>query len=336
MRPEETTRFSLRVRMPGWAMERAIPGNLYTFSDPLQEKVSIEINGRTVNPDMDNGYAVLKKKWAAGDRVEIIFPMDIRKVEADERVEADIGRVSIQRGPIVYCAEWPDYHDGNVLNQVFNRDAVYTSAFRPELLNGIQVVLTTAIPSHKSANGDILQGDPQEAALIPYYTWNNRGAGEMMVWLPVSSSSARPLPGPTIAGRSRVSASKELKSLIALNDQLEPSNSNDHTWPYYHWWPQNASWEWVQYNFENAETVSGMKVYWFDDGPNGGCRIPETYELLYMKDGRWIPVENETAYTVTKDAWNELEFKPVTTTALRMRVKLPEEFSTGIHEWVID
>lgn len=334
--PEEDIRFDMRVRIPGWAGNEAIPGDLYTFASPPQNQVDIKLNGEDVEPEMDKGYAVLKRTWQKGDRVSIEFPMEIRQVIADDRVKEDSGRFSIQRGPVMYCAEWPDAEDGRVLNMVFNTEADFTTEFKPVLLNGVQVINTAAAPSRRTKLGDAKMLPSREAMLIPYYSWNNRGAGEMMVWLPSSINSARPLPGPTIASTSRVSASKETKDLIALNDQYEPSRSIDRTWPFFHWWPQNNSWEWVQYDFNKTETVSRMKVYWFDDGPSGGCRIPETYELQYRKDNEWIPVETVTPYTVSKDAWDELEFSPVITNALRLRVKLPEQFSTGIHEWIVE
>jgi hypothetical protein len=157
----------------------------------------------------------------------------------------------------------------------------------------------------------------------------------MMVWLPVSINSVRPLPAPTIATKSKVSASIQSRSLIALNDQYEPENSNDHSWPYFHWWPKKNSWEWVQYDFEKPEKVSYMKVYWFDDGPFGGCRIPDSWELWYKSRDKWLTVNASTGYTVTKDGWDELKFEPVTVDALRLRVKLSEKYSSGIHEWAV-
>ena len=104
----------------------------------------------------------------------------------------------------------------------------------------------------------------------------------MMVWLPYSTESVRPLPAKTICSTAKVSASVPTRALIALNDQYEPSKSGDQTWPYYHWWPEQKNQEWLQYNFEKPEKISKMKVYWYDDGPFGGCRIPESYKLQYL------------------------------------------------------
>ncbi|MBN2698438.1 MAG: glycoside hydrolase family 127 protein [Bacteroidales bacterium] len=333
--PERKLKFNLRIRIPGWAREQAIPGDLYTFATPVGEP-SLSVNGKTVQPKMENGYAIIRKTWKQGDTVKIEFPMDIRLLTADERVRDNREKVAVQWGPMVYCAEWPDTRDGHVLNLVFDREAAINTSFRPDLLNGVRVIGMQAAPAERTLSGEVLLKDPVEVTLIPYYAWNNRGAGEMMVWLPLSTGSVRPLPAPTIASRSRVSSDRMTKALIALNDQNEPKNSNDHTWPYFHWWPENNAWVWVQYDFEKPETVSGMRVYWFDDGPFGGCRIPETYELQYKKGSSWVPVTATSEYTITKDDWDELSFKPVTTNALRLRVRLPEEFSSGIHEWTVN
>jgi len=333
--PEKRSTFNLRVRIPGWSQDQAIPGDLYTFKEPVEEP-SVSVNGKTVKPKKELGYAVISKSWQAGDVVEIVFPMDVRLVEADPRVEDNKEKIAVQRGPVMFCAEWPDTDDGHVLNLVFYRTGEITTAFRPDLLDGVQVIKMRASSAERTLAGEIQQHQPKETVLIPYYSWNNRGAGEMMVWLPYTEESVRPLPAPTIASKSKVSSNIVSKALIALNDQYEPRNSIDRSWPYFHWWPENNAWVWVQYDFEKPETISHMKVYWFDDGPFGGCRIPDAYELLYRKGNSWVPVAPVSGYTVTKDDWDELTFKPVKTDALRLRVKLSEQFSSGIHEWIID
>jgi len=212
----------------------------------------------------------------------------------------------------------------------------YVGKHEPDLLNGVYTVHADARLVRSTLDGGFEYGEAQKVRLIPYYAWNNRGPGEMAVWLPYNEESVRPLPAPTIASRSVVSASHPTKSLIALNDQLLPEHSNDHTWPYYHWWPRNNQWEWVQYNFEQAVEVSKVKIYWYDDGPFGGCRIPADWEIQYLADEQWKPVNVAGDYPTSKDEWNEVIFTPVTSSALRLRVKLPEIHSAGIHEWIIE
>jgi hypothetical protein len=121
----------------------------------------------------------------------------------------------------------------------------------------------------------------------------------------------------------------------ALNDQYDPQDSKDSTFPYLHWWPKKDTTEFVQYDFDKPYTVSESKVYWFDDGPWGGCRIPASYKLYYQKDGQWVEVKNTVPYEIAKDKYNVLTFEPVTTTALKLVVQLPVDNSAGIHEWAV-
>ncbi len=119
------------------------------------------------------------------------------------------------------------------------------------------------------------------------------------------------------------------QSLTAVNDQIEPLNSNDHSVSYYHWWPDKDQWVYLQYDFEKPETISKTKVYWFDDGPDGGCRVPDEWEIQYKAGNTWKPVKPASAYPVTKDGWDSVEFDPVKASAVKIRVKLNKEFSSG-------
>lgn len=334
--PETPATFSVLVRIPGWARNEAIPGGLYRFADENSEQYSISVNGETVVPELVNGYAVIKRKWKKGDRISLVFPMPVRTVVADERIKDDAGKIAVQSGPIIYCAEWPDNADGRVLNLVIDTQDGFTSGFEKELLNGTKVIKASGYQTYKTLDSKVQTMEKQPVTLIPYALWNNRGPGQMMVWLPLSPESSKPLPAPTIAFSSRVSGNKPSRALSALNDQYLPSNSNDRSVTYYHWWPDKDQWVYVQYDFEKAETVSKSQVYWFDDRPDGGCRIPDAWELQYLAGGTWKPVKDKSGYTVTKDNFDSVEFEPVKTSALRLRVKLNKEFSTGIYEWIVE
>ncbi len=88
---------------------------------------------------------------------------------------------------------------------------------------------------------------------------------------------------------------------MSVHDQFEPADSKDNSVPYFHWWPKKNTTEWVQYDFNGEHTVSSCKVYWFDDGPWGGCRIPAKWTIYYKKDGVWLPVKNTGEYEIAKD-----------------------------------
>jgi hypothetical protein len=171
--------------------------------------------------------------------------------------------------------------------------------------------------------------------LIPYYAWANRGRGEMMVWLPRSEKSAWVRPAPTIATTSKVTASgKFSRSPNMINDGEDPRNSADSS-AYFDWWPLKGSSETVDMTFQKATTVSEVQVYWFDDTGRGEVRVPETWRLLYKDGETWKPVEPATAYGVERNKYNVVGFKSVTTTALRIELKMQPTWSAGLQEWKV-
>jgi hypothetical protein len=237
---------------------------------------------------------------------------------------------------VIYCAEWPDNNTGNVLDLVLNKDVSVSSDFDPSLLDGVQVIKTIGEETKRSIDGSVEKLGEEPVKLIPYALWNNRGAGQMMIWFPVSTTSAHPLPAPTLAFRSVLKASKITKELASIKDQSEPASSNDHSVSYYHWWPDKNRSEWIEYEFPKPEKISKTKVYWFDDGPEGGCRLPDSWEILYLKGNVWQNVKPLIPYKTSKDEWDSLVFQPVTASAIKIKVKLNKEFSGGIYEWVVN
>jgi len=334
--PETSSKFILKIRIPGWAMNEALPGGLYKFTDQDAEPIKLLVNREVTDLKIENGYAVVSRKWKTGDKVNFEFPMPVRKVTADNRVKADEDKIAFQRGPVIYCAEWPENNTGNVLDLVIKNDATFTTEFDPSLLEGTQVIQTTGMQTKKTLDGKVVLLNEEPVKLIPYALWNNRGAGQMMVWFPTTTRAAHPLPAPTIAYRSKIKASKISKELSSVNDQAEPSNSNDHSVSYYHWWPDKNKMEWVEYDFEKPEIVSKTKIYWFDDSPDGGCRIPDSWEILYLNGNVWTPVSSKSAYTVTRNGWDSLDFNPVNASAIKIKVKLNKDYSGGIYEWIVE
>jgi DUF1680 family protein len=212
--PESRGKFDLKIRVPGWAQNEAMPGGLYKFTDQNKEPVTVSVNGQKFDCKvLVDGYAVISRRWKQGDKIEVNFPMPVRKVIADERVKEDTARIAFQRGPVIYCAEWPDNNTGNVLDFVVKKDAAYTTEFISSLLQGTQVIKTSGSQTKKTLDGNIEMMNEEPVTLIPYALWNNRGAGQMMVWIPTSTRNACPLPAPTIANRSKIRASKITKAV---------------------------------------------------------------------------------------------------------------------------
>jgi len=330
--PSKPGPFTLAVRVPGWAMDHPVPGNLYRSLVRGPDPVTLKLNGLLVPIRLERGFAVIAREWSAGDTVDLHLPMPVRRVVAHEAVKADEGRVAVERGPLVYAAEFVD-NGGLVSNLVLDDQAPLAAEWRPDLLNGVMTV-TGKATALRMRNGSAV-AEPGLLTLIPYYAWAHRGKGEMAVWLARRADRARPAPEPTLASSARASSSEGGKSLQGLNEQYEPTDSNDHTAWYFHWWPKKDSTEWVQYDFPAAATVSESSVYWFDDTGQGGCRVPRNWRILYKRGEQWVPVETRDAYGLAKDAYNTVRFSPVDTTALRLEVGLPEAFSSGIQEWKV-
>jgi len=335
--PEKQMSFALRVRIPGWARKEAVPGDLYRFaSQKEQNSIEIRINGKAVSYTIDKGYAVFNRAWKKGDVVSFELPMEIEKVIANEKVKDDVGRFALQRGPIVYCLEGPDHADQAVQNIVVPQQTSFSAKYDPSFLNGVLFLNGTGSATARQVNSDELLKKELPVKAIPYYSWNNRGPGEMVVWIPFEESLARPKAAPTIASKSKISASiNNPRMLTSLNDQFEPSSSEDKSALYLHWWPKKNTEEWIQYTFDQEYTISESKVYWYDDSPFGGCRIPAKWELLYKQGDEWVPVQTVTGYETSKDKYNTVRFTPVKTTAVKMKIKLPENHATGVHEWII-
>ncbi|MCB2379063.1 glycoside hydrolase family 127 protein [Hymenobacter sp. BT635] len=181
--PAATTDFNLLVRLPGWARNEALPSDLYRFATPSAEKISIKVNGQPVTYTTRNGYAVLARKWRKNDVVEVQLPMEVRQVQAHAKVQDNLGKVALQRGPVVYCAEWKD-NNGKATNLLVPAATSFTTRFQPEVLNGIMQLQATVPAVQVDAANTSISTTRQTLTAIPYYAWANRGKGEMTVWFP--------------------------------------------------------------------------------------------------------------------------------------------------------
>ena len=325
-------RFAMKLRIPGWVRNQVVPSDLYTYTDGKRLSYQVKVNGELQEAELGaDGYFTVTRQWKKGDKVELHFDMEPRVVKANARVEADRGRVAVERGPLVYCAEWPD-NDFDVLSVLLNRQPSFTVTEKPDLLYGLNQIQTPAQTLKYDTEGRLSVQDVT-LTLIPYYAWAHRGTGRMAVWLPSDVKAARP--AGTVATY-KITASHQTSALSSVADGLVPQDENDRTIPYYHWWPKNGSTEWVAYEFPQARKVSSAEVYWFDDAPWGGCRVPRSWSLYYKDNaGQWQPVANPGEYSVRKGDANMVTFDPVTTTAMKLEVVLPEKNSAGVFEWTV-
>ncbi|MGD0077927.1 MAG: beta-L-arabinofuranosidase domain-containing protein [Sedimentisphaerales bacterium] len=192
--PAKAGKFTIAIRVPEWAQGKPIASDLYRYIDGDEPKIELKLNNAMIEPEIKKGFACIERKWKQGDVIELNMPMPARRVLANENVAADVNKVAIERGPVVYCAEGAD-NDGNVIDLVMQDNATLTPEYRNDLLNGI-----TTIRCKEDDNKDIV--------LIPYYAWANRGPAQMAVWL------AR--------GKMPAEQETQMKIVIDVNKTSEP------------------------------------------------------------------------------------------------------------------
>lgn len=331
LHPEKAAAFAVHMRIPAWCEGPTSPEDLY-FAPGKPERGAAQLvlnSASTGDLVKKNGYAVLDRTWNPGDIVELTLPMPVQRMKAHPKIEADAGRIALQRGPIVYCLEAVD-NQRAVASLALPADAPLSTERLPDLLGGVAVVKGTGLSRSES--------DPAPAPMpftaIPYYAWSNRAKGHMQVWIPEDVSLAQPRPTPTIANRSVAATSfPNNDTADAMNDQIEPKNSADMSIPRMTWWDKRGTQEWVEYAFDEPHAVQAAEVYWFDDTGTGSCRIPASWRLFYKDGDAWKPVDNKTAYGTAANQYNRVEFAPVTTSGLRLEAQLQPSVSGGILEW---
>lgn len=165
--------FTLAFRIPGWA-NRAI----------------VKVNGEAIDhvPLTKNGYVYLDRTWAANDVVELSFPMEVKRIQANPQVRNNVGKVALRRGPIVYCLEEVD-NGPNLPGIILPRNAELHAKYEKDLLGGVVVVTGEAQKIEEEDWENALyrpvkdKTKPIQMTAIPYYAWCNREPGEMLVWM---------------------------------------------------------------------------------------------------------------------------------------------------------
>lgn len=181
--PASPLNFTICMRIPGWARNEEMPSDLYRFQKANNDSVCIKINGKEISYQMQNGYALISRKWEKGDKIEVNLPMTVSRVIANKNVKDDNGKVALQRGPLMYCAEWAD-NDGKATNFIIPENTKFSNAFLPGTLNGIEEITATVPAIVIDEDGNSVKTVQKKFTAIPYYAWANRGEGEMVLWFP--------------------------------------------------------------------------------------------------------------------------------------------------------
>jgi hypothetical protein len=344
---------TVAVRIPGWAMNRPVPSDLYHFATVSKEFPSLSVNGEklTLDPEkpssIRNGYVLLQRPWKQGDVIELNLPMPVRRVLANDKVEADRGRVALQRGPLVYCVEAID-HGGLRTDAIVLPDEVTLETVRrKDLLGDVVTIVGEAEVAQESIAGMPVKVRPQSIVAVPYYAWANRGEGYMDVWLARTAAAATPLPTATAGAVARVTASAKRPEgqLSALTDRRVGPSSSCRATPRFSWPEKSTGSQWIQYEWDEPRELSHTAVYWALDAPapvywrertrGSLLQLPKSWRLLCKDGGEWHQIETSDTYSLQPDRSNELRFTPVTTTAVRLETEMSDA-PCGIQEWLIN
>ncbi len=171
VRPATPATFAVTLRIPGWC-----------------RGARLKVNGRSEPLRVTKGYARVTRRWQAGDRIDLLLPMPVERIEAHPHVRQDAGRIALQRGPVVYCLEEVD--NGKDLDDlILPRTAKLTAVLKPGLLGGVVVIKGQALRRSTAPWTDgLYQASPTPLRrvaflAVPYAVWSNRKPGEMVVWI---------------------------------------------------------------------------------------------------------------------------------------------------------
>jgi len=171
--PENNSgRFTLGIRIPSWTGDAPMEGGLYSYLTPATGKVVVRINGKRIKTPVIKGFALLDREWKMGDVVQVSLPVEPRFIVARDEVEANRGRVALGTGPIVWCLEEAD--NGPI------REVIVDPSVKPEYVFEQVQPRDLATLTFPVTGTD---GPVREAKAVPYYSWANRGKGEMIVWM---------------------------------------------------------------------------------------------------------------------------------------------------------
>jgi uncharacterized protein len=180
--PNQT--MQLRLRIPGWLREPA-PGGLYSFEDQLVAKFTVTVNGKPVVFKEEQGYAVIERKWKKGEVVEVNTPMEVRRVVSRLELKHNNDRVAIQYGPMIYCVEGAD-NNGEAWSFIVPPVTNFKVQYEPSLLGGVNTISFNVKEPAGSSDGHSIKISDRTVKAIPYFSWNNRGANQMQIWLPTA------------------------------------------------------------------------------------------------------------------------------------------------------
>ena len=329
---KEDSEFTIWLRIPTWTTDRFMPGELYSYADRTACKVTAKVNGKRVRAGVKEGFMPIKRSWKKGDIVELDMDMPVRYNIADRRVKADSNRVSITRGPLVYCAEQPDNEHEAYLYYIERiGDEASVSEFTDGIMKGIKTISLDV--SAINENGE---GVRSGLKLIPYYAWNNRGDGTSMnIWFGRDYGTTAEALEHSAANVREVTATHTYKTddVNAVIDGNVPKSSSDKTIPRWTSYPQKGKEQQITIILKKTQPIKNVSVYWYDDSK--GVHIPESWSMEYRYNDQWkeyVPYITDS-FEIGKDRFNTVHpDHDIEADALRLKIKPQPNAAAGILE----
>lgn len=322
---KDSQKFALHLRIPTWAGDRFVPGKLYSYGNRQPAAWSLTVNGKPAKVKVDKGFAVIDRKWEKGDRVELHLPMGVMYSKAIDKVEADLGRLCITRGPLVYCAEAVDNASAPASYVISPTEENAVIRKGEGLMKDIDFITVSA---HSIQN----HGDTK-LTLVPYYAWNNRTDGAMIVWLAATDEVAHAaMPSmPDYIADITATYTCDIDDVNPIITNKFPSSSHDTSMLRWTSWPRKGEKQSIELKLTHPVGLESLAVYWYDDG--GDVRMPEAWNVEYLQDGAWheFPVYVTDEYRMLKDQYNMIHpGRDIMPEALRINITPRQDASAGI------
>ncbi len=333
--PEYSQTFKMKLRIPTWAQgDQFIPGDLYSYKKSEKSRWKVSVNGKEGSVEIEDGFAVLEREWNPGDRIELFLKMDVKFNEANENIYADVNRIAITRGPLVYCAE--SLEDSNPVQKLFIEQIPGASdMISHQIDTGIlKNIISVELPvSHINSQGSM----DQKISLIPYYAWNNRGKGSMIVWFPTKKEQIFYYEGDRLIGGKfksvKASSVERGGNLRAISDTWQPESSQDLSvmpWKSVRPWKSSSTEDdepWIEVEVKK-KSIRSIGVYWYTDLD----RIirPKGWSLEYRINDQWFSFEPRASdqYGIELDQYNTVHPESrLICDAIRINM-LPQEYKS--------